>query len=339
VVASAPQHVVLGPTIADLDPGAELRWERVGHRLTVHQVRGTARWTIADDDTLRLDAAPQLHPGGTDSAAIEASGASLRVEVPMNLADLKIVGATTATAAVAAVITVAVYQGHINATSGGQTVRIEPGATVELRTSPPPPAPAPTVAREPVHVSPMELEPLRLTGDKNILPDPTTQEAIALTGEPLIGGFRLCLDPTGHVASVTRLRSTRFDKYDDTIERTMRTWTFRPYVIDGAPAPACTDLTYIYSSESGATLNPCDPRIIDDAITQAGNQYANGQPAQALAMIRGALKCKPDVKLYRLGATYACAAHDTAAAHDLLPKVPAAARAPIEQRCAADPAR
>lgn len=256
----------------------------------------------------------------------------------MNLADLKLVSTTTATAAVAAVITVAVYQGHISATSGGQTVRIEPGATVEVRPSPPvpAPAPAPAVEREPVHVSPAELDRLRLTGDKNIMPDLATQTALDLTGDPVIGGFRLCVDITGHVANVTRLRSTRFDKYDQTIERTMRTWTYRPYVVDGAPSPACADITIIYSPQEGAGIDPCDPRMIDDDVVQAANQYANGLPAQALALIRSALACKADPRLYRLAALYACAAHDTEATRELVKKVPPASRAAVEQKCATD---
>ena len=341
VLASGPQHLVLDDTTADLDPGAELRWMRDGHRLTVHQLRGTARWTIAGDDSLRLDAAPDLHPGGTDSTAIEASGASLRVEVPMNLADLKIVGMTTGIAAVAAVITVAVYQGHIAATSGGQTVRIEPGATVELRPhqQPAPPAPAPvaTVEREPVAVTPLTLDPLRLTGEKNILPDAITMEALALTGEPVMGSFRFCLDTTGHVASVVRLRSTRFDSYDATIERTIqKTWTYRPYVVNGVAVPACTNVTFIYTSKEGSRLNPCDESQFDDNITQAANQYNSGYAAEALATMRTALSCKQEVRLYRLAGLYACAAHDADSAHEYIAKIPVEYRPAIEQKCAAE---
>jgi hypothetical protein len=341
LLATAPHHLILDATTDDLDPGAELRWARDGHRLTVHQLRGTARWTIAGGDTLRLDAAPDLHPGGTSSTAIEASGASLRVEVPMNLADLKIVGTTTAVAAAAAVITVAVYQGHIAATSGGQTVRIEPGATVELRPqqppAPPAPAPAPTVERTPAHVPPPSLDPLRITGERSILPDAITMEALALTGDPVVGSFRFCLDTTGHVANVTRLRSTRFDSYDATIERTIKTtWTYRPYLVDGVAAPVCSDVTFIYSSKEGSRLDACDPRQLDDDIVQAANQYANGQPAQSLSLIRGVLACKPEARAYRFAGLYACAAHDAPAAREMLEKLPAQDRAPIEQKCAAE---
>lgn len=145
VVASNAEHLALEASAADLDPGAALRWTRAGHRITAHQARGAVHWTVAGDDTLVLDS------GGDPSAAtIEASGASLRVEVSMNFSDSRTLGVTTVAAAIVAVVTVAVYQGHIKATSGGQTIQVEPGATIELRphNPPQPPRPAPPDPRD-----------------------------------------------------------------------------------------------------------------------------------------------------------------------------------------------
>jgi len=137
VIADHARHVELNGSSADLDPGAQVQWERDRHRITAHQARGTVRWTIDDDDTLVID------PGGSGSTAtIEARGASLRMEVPMNLSDLRLLGASTLTAAAVAVVTVVVYTGHVKATSGGQTVNVIPGAIVELRPEQPPQPPA-----------------------------------------------------------------------------------------------------------------------------------------------------------------------------------------------------
>jgi hypothetical protein len=187
-----------------------------------------------------------------------------------------------------------------------------------------------------MHVAPPELDRLRLTGDRNIAPDDLTKEAIDLSRQRAIGSFRLCVDPTGHVSNVIRLRTTRFDKYDQTIERTMRTWTYRPYLVAGTATPVCTDVTYIYSSDDGPGMRLCDPRQIDDDVMQAANEFANGQPADSLALIRGALECKPDALLYRSAAIYACAAHDGPAAREMFAKVAAPHRASVEQKCTSE---
>ena len=247
------------------------------------------RWTVADDDTLMIDS------GGSPSAVtIEASGASLRVEVQMNISDVRLMGATTLTSAAVAVMTVVVYAGHVKATSGGQTVNVSPGATLELRPDRPPqvpaePPPRPTepiavgatpidvhalegklraaderiakltaelAAREAedtanaLTVAPSALEGSRLEGDKNIVPDADTKRAIATTGKKLVGTFKLCINRSGAVSSIKVLKPTGFERYDQTIEQQIHTWKYRPFEVDGKPAPVCTAVTFIYSLDS-----------------------------------------------------------------------------------------
>jgi hypothetical protein len=125
-LAARASHLELGASSAELDPGAEVRWRREGRRIAGAQPRGAALWRVAAEDTLVIDA-------GAAVASVEASGASLRVEVQMNLSDARVIGASAATAAAVALVTVIVYQGHVNVTSAGQTVRVEPGSTVEVR--------------------------------------------------------------------------------------------------------------------------------------------------------------------------------------------------------------
>jgi hypothetical protein len=126
VIAARASHLGLGPSSAELDPGAEVRWRRAGRRIAAAQPRGTALWRVAAEDTLVIDA-------GAAVASVEASGASLRVEVQMNKSDARVIGVSAATAAAVALVTVIVYQGHVRVTSAGQTVLIEPGSTFEVR--------------------------------------------------------------------------------------------------------------------------------------------------------------------------------------------------------------
>ena len=378
LIAARAEHLALDGTAADLDPGAELHWTRDGRHIIAHQQRGTVRWTVADDDILMID------PGGAGSAgapaAIEASGASLRVEVLMNFSDTRTVGVAT----VVALATVTVYQGHIKATSGGQTVQIEPGAIVELRPGQPPQPPslhagepatvggavdvqalqvlqaklaaanqqiAELTARLPGYgdagtetahtdVPPPALDQLRLSGDRNVVPDAATQQAMELAGSPsLVGTFRLCVDTHGAVSSVHRIQSTRFDKYDQEIERAMRGWTYKPFLIDDKPAPVCTAITYIYTRDTdppGPAARPCENMNIADQVTQAANQYSNGAASAALGIMRSVLTCKHDARMYRLAVIYACAAHDAPTARELFAKLPPAQRPAIEQRCQQD---
>lgn len=70
----------------------------------------------------------------------------------MNATDVKVVGTSAAVAAAVAMVTVIVYEGHVRATSGAQTITIAPGPAVTLPLPPPPPDPVVggTVAPNPV---------------------------------------------------------------------------------------------------------------------------------------------------------------------------------------------
>jgi hypothetical protein len=119
----------------DLDRGADIRWRRTGDRLHVEQKAGTATWRV-DEQHVEIAAAV---------ASIEATNASLKLEVPMNLTDARVIGASTVTAAAVAMATVVVYEGHVKVHHGDQTVVVQPGATFVV----PPPAPEPPVVHKP----------------------------------------------------------------------------------------------------------------------------------------------------------------------------------------------
>src|SRR5204862_7379899 len=71
-----------------------------------------------------------------------------------------------------------------------------------LRPPPPPPPPPP-----PEIVTPMTLDALRISGNKNIVPDDKTKTEIARSGkDKIIGSFKLCLSMSGAITSVTVLK-------------------------------------------------------------------------------------------------------------------------------------
>jgi hypothetical protein len=94
-------------------------------------------------------------------------------------------------------------------------------------------------------IHPAELNPLRIVGNINVSPD--AEDKSKLHGRRVVGTFRLCLDEAGRYESGTLMRSTGLPRYDAKIARTMMTWEYRPYVVDGKPIPVCTAVTFIYT--------------------------------------------------------------------------------------------
>ncbi len=199
VDASAPRHLELGGAAADLDPGALVTWRRDGSTLVVEQA-GSARWIVGDDTQLRIETA-------AISAAVTATGASLRVEVPVNTLDARVFGASALTAAVVAFVTVVVYEGHVTGTSGGQTVNVAPGTTVELRADKPPSppqvvgaAPSPAELQAKLHALDLEAKIRVLEADNQRLRD----------GVPAGAGEKVA-PPTPSVPTHTTLTVTPTD--------------------------------------------------------------------------------------------------------------------------------
>lgn len=111
---------------------------------------------------------------------------------------------------------------------------------------PPPPAAPPP---QPVNVAPPTLEASRIAGSKLIEPTDTTKLDIQRSGKSrLVGSFKLCLTAGGAVSTVAMLKSSGFPAYDQTIMTRIREeWRYRPFMINGTPAPVCTAVTFIYS--------------------------------------------------------------------------------------------
>jgi hypothetical protein len=82
-----------------------------------------------------------------------------------------------------------------------------------------------------------------------------------------------------------------------------------------------------------AQAGTCATMNIDEQMEMASHQYGSGFAKTALQIVVKALACKQNVMMYRLAATYACAAHDAASAKLYFTKVPAQNQPAIIQRC------
>lgn len=129
-------------------------------------------------------------------------------------------------------------------------VEVEHNAVVAIARKRPP---WPIVPRDggPREVAPQALEVNRIAGDKNIVPSDSDKTMIARSSNHrLIGSFKVCIDTRGEIANVTMLKTTGVFGYDRRIERTIYSWRYRPFQIDGQAAPVCTAVTFIYSQVS-----------------------------------------------------------------------------------------
>ncbi len=139
VATAKPSHLELGGTAVDLDANTDVWWVRDGKRMVAMQPRGTATWKVAAGDELVIDA-------GATVASVKASGASLRVEVEMNLSDARLIGTSAVTAAAVALVTIIVYEGRVEVTGGDKTVQVAAGSTVEIAPNKPPVEPVRSAA-------------------------------------------------------------------------------------------------------------------------------------------------------------------------------------------------
>jgi hypothetical protein len=121
--------------------------------------------------------------------------------------------------------------------------------------APPPPAPLPTAAplvpaspAAPQAVTPSALDANRIAGDKRIAPDENTMAFISRSGtDQVIASYKVCVTSEGTIGAVTLLKSTGFPTYDATIQSTIRSeWRYRPFVVNGKPAPVCTAYRFVY---------------------------------------------------------------------------------------------
>ena len=299
VVATAAQRLTVGTTSAMLDKDSRVRWHRQGSRIDVVQT-GVATWTVGAHDTLRIDA-------GATVASVEAAGASLRVEVLMNRADVRMMGVSGATALAVALVTVTVYEGHVRATSADQRITILPGTTVELgKPAPPPAPPAPpaprlesTVGAAPVSPPPPACDATRLElkGQRALrakrYADAFAAFDAAYACAPSVEGARLA-----YLASC-RLPDPPSRKY-----------------LQLATGDEVDEILFPLEKDCARLRKGASPPTCDAAAAERrGDDYlADGLDASALAQYERAYSCLPAPAVARKAFMSACKAKDGAAA-------------------------
>jgi hypothetical protein len=108
-----------------------------------------------------------------------------------------------------------------------------------LQPTPPPP---------PQTIAPTQLESLRIQGNKVIAPDAATIKQMQRDGKAkVVTSYKLCVSENGLVTNVSSLKGSGYPSYDQKIEREMRAWAYRPYVVNGKQTAVCTAVTFIYS--------------------------------------------------------------------------------------------
>jgi len=108
----------------------------------------------------------------------------------------------------------------------------------------------PAIALSQKGASARVVEGQRIAGERTIVPGDDARAQMRVMGvERVTGRFRVCIDETGHVETVLPVQSTRIAPYDRKLIYAMRSWVYRPYLIDGQPTAVCTSVTFIYSQD------------------------------------------------------------------------------------------
>lgn len=88
----------------------------------------------------------------------------------------------------------------------------------------------------------------RISGDAQIHPPDIVTTMMQRDGKSQTRGtFKMCLDTEGSVTSVSALRSTGYDAYDDRLVAGMQTWRYAPYKVNGTKVAVCTVVTFVYA--------------------------------------------------------------------------------------------
>ncbi len=121
------------------------------------------------------------------------------------------------------------------------------GVVGGVQGAPPPPPPPPPPPAPPQNIAPTALEAQRIAGEKNIVPDDVTKTEIQRSGKNrLVVPARICLNASGTVKEAKVLKSSGFAAYDKKIEREMRAWKYKPFMVNGKAAPVCSAVTFVY---------------------------------------------------------------------------------------------
>ena len=118
----------------------------------------------------------------------------------------------------------------------GEAPLPKPPVKVEVKVPPPITIVPPSVAAG-----------LRTSGDTQLYPPDRVKQAMMRADQDMVRGtFKLCISTSGAVDSVRVMSSTGHADYDAELVRGMERWRYRPYTVNGVPAPMCTVQIMVY---------------------------------------------------------------------------------------------
>ena len=126
----------------------------------------------------------------------------------------------------------------------GVTCTVEPCGGIV----PPPEPPKPPDPPKVVMVPPAVMQALRISGDTQIHPSRVVQNQILADGKAkIIGTIKVCIQPSGAIASATLLGTTKYPEYDQQLLEAARRWHYRPFTVDNVAVGACSAVSFVYS--------------------------------------------------------------------------------------------
>ena len=332
IVAEQPAHLALGPSSAELDRDTVVSWRRDRYRVTAQQAGGAATWRVDDDDTLTIE---------TALGSIEATNASLRVEVKM-LDEKKAIVLGAVTAAAVTLVTVVVYKGTVGVTDDGKSTRVLPGTAYQIKAKGENvfddqmtvgAAPSPELiarvatledqlAQKQAELDELKrgVDPFEASADPGV-PDSLGRAEISRTMHQLAGKFRACADgydgkvivtvrvnPDGSVANVTT--SPADAKPSKCIADALRAARFAKTKSGGR-----FKYPLVFTTPADTTAAESrPPKACDfEELKRIGLEaFAKHQHADALAAFEKAYTCKADANTLKLVVASACKAKNRA---------------------------
>ena len=97
-------------------------------------------------------------------------------------------------------------------------------------------------------IAPSLLQALRISGETQLHPGAVTQNQMVRDGVSRVEALvTVCVTPGGGVGSTAMRTSTGYEAYDQILLSAVRGWRYRPYMVNGAPVPACSVVRFIYT--------------------------------------------------------------------------------------------
>jgi hypothetical protein len=88
--------------------------------------------------------------------------------------------------------------------------------------------------------------PQLVRGTMAIRPDEGTIERASVEYARILSEWKLCIDRTGTLTTVEKVRSSGFPEYDAAIRREMANWQYAPIRLPAEKTTACTVVALVY---------------------------------------------------------------------------------------------